>query len=187
VVAVVIVLATSSGNASPGCTSTFACRITPNGVAGVEPDMTPQQVSERWGIPVRAPETILGSDSVAYAAICDGPVRGWARFYGTNGGPFYLTELHFISAAQMKSGIGIGSTRASVMDVYGKRVLRRKLWPHRTSNDLMLLGHPRTRGARPAVVFRFRGDRVDEIIFGSRNGIRASGDWKYEIQALPQC
>jgi hypothetical protein len=182
-----MVVATSCGSASPSCGNTFACRITPNGVAGVEPDMTPQQVSQRWGIPVKAPETVLGSDSVAYAAICDGPVRGWARFYGTNGGPFYLTELHFVSGAQMKSGIGIGSTRASVMHVYGNRISQRRLWPHRSSSDLMLLGHPRSRGARPAVVFRFRGHRVNEIIFGSRNGIRPSGDWRYEIQALPLC
>ena len=113
------------GSTTSNCRSTFACRISADAIDGIRPGMTPQEVRRRWRIPVRAPEVALGSDSVAYAAICDGNTRGWARFHGPNGGPLTLTELHFTSGAQTDRDIRLGSTRTDVSKAYGTRATPR--------------------------------------------------------------
>ena len=182
-----ILAAGGSSSAGSTCRNDIACRITADAVDGVRPGMTPQELHRRWRIPIRAPEVVLGSDSVAYAAICDGETRGWARFWGPNGGPFALTELHFTRGAQTNRGVRIGSSRADVRNAYGTRAVQRK---HSTALDV--LGHPRLRyganepSARPVLVFQFRRGRVDEIVFGWRDSIRGNW-WRYEISALPRC
>ena len=77
---VAIVMAFTSGCGAAGCKSGFSCHLTPDNAGGVRPRMSPQQVQRRWHIPIKAPEVIVGSNSVAYAAVCDGATRGWARF-----------------------------------------------------------------------------------------------------------
>jgi hypothetical protein len=149
--------------------------------------MTPREVQRLWRTPVKTREVVLGSDSAAYAAICDGATQGWARFWGSNGGPFALEELHFIAGARTESGVRIGSTRTQVMQDYGSRAI-----PRKQSNELQVLGHPRYRygrdepRARLALVFAFRGGKVSEIVLGWRDAIRGDS-WKYEITALPTC
>lgn len=147
-------------------TSALPAPITLAGIGGVRPGMHVQEVEERWG-KLRLREVILGSDSDAYAPVCADPLRGWTHFYGPNGGPFWLKEIHFVAGARTDSGIGIGSTRDDVKRAYGVR-----LQPRKRSDSLMLLGRKR-RGqlSRYAIVFVFEGRRVDQIIFGFRDEI----------------
>lgn len=150
----------------------------------MRPDMTPQEVQRRWHVRVHAPEVELGSDSVVYAAICQGATSGWARFWGPNGGPFGLTEVHFTAGARTDVGIAIGSPRSKVIAVYGARAFHPKLGGGVRADDLMVVG----RGS--AIVFGFRNDTVDQIVFGRRDAIRepvAANAWRYEIPALPHC
>jgi hypothetical protein len=127
--------------------------------------MTVQQVARHLGH-LHAAEEVLGSDSNAWAHVCSGGVSGWARFWGPNGGPFSLMELHLLGGVRTARGVEIGSTRAVVVRVYGDALTRRK-----HSADLMLVGKLRDGHTRDALVFVFRGGRVAELVLGDRGGI----------------
>jgi hypothetical protein len=193
VVIVAAMVSAGCGGRASGC-SAFACKISVQQVGGVRAGMTVPEVQRRWHISVDAPEVVLGSDSVAYAAICQGVTHGWARFWGPNGGPFELTELHFISGARTSTGIRIGSDHADVVASYGTRAFRPRAGAGGHSNDLMVLSRLAYREGdrmrRPAIVFGFRHGKVDQIVFGWRDSIRqpvGGSSWRYEIPALPTC
>lgn len=168
-----VVVALASGCGAAACRDRIGCHITPNGVNGVRPGQSPREVQRRWRVALKTQEVVLGSDSDEYGAICNGAIRGWARFWGPNGGPFSLEEIHFVAGAQTAVGIRVGSSRDAVRAAYGSAALKRN-----HTDELMVLGQPLRRysappRARPALVFHFGGGKVDEIIFGWRDGISA--------------
>jgi hypothetical protein len=149
-----------------GCAgSRTAAIVGPDQFQGASPWMTVQQVARHLGH-VHATEEALGSDSNAWGHVCTGDVRGWARFWGPNGGPFSLMELHLLDGVRTARGIEVGSTRAAVIRAYGDALTRRK-----RSADLMIMGKRREGHSRDALVFVFRGGRVTELVLGDRGSI----------------
>ena len=96
--------------------SALPAPVTLDGVAGVVPGMTPQQVGRRWGTPVK-PGAEEISPGCRTAVVKKNGVRGYALF---ERGRF--AAVWFERGVSTPSGIRIGSTRAALVRVYGSRL-----------------------------------------------------------------
>ncbi len=91
--------------------------VTPTGVGGVTPGMTPAQVSRAWGTKVVLAAADPGS-TCQVAKIVKGPVRGYAIFEGKRFGAVF-----FSAGMKTDTGIGIGSPFAAVRSAYGSKLV----------------------------------------------------------------
>jgi hypothetical protein len=89
--------------------------VTLDGVSGATPGMTPAQVSDALGAPVK----LMGppADVCRVARIAAGQLRGYAIFEGGE-----LGALFFEKGARTGKGIRIGSKVADLRKAYGKRL-----------------------------------------------------------------
>jgi hypothetical protein len=133
--------------------------VTLDGIGGVVPGMTPEQVARRWGTVIRLSEEIR--PGCRTADVRRGGVRGYALFERGRFGAVW-----FRRGISTPSGIRIGSTRAALVRAYGPRLLwRRHTYEH--GGWYVFL----TRRSRPQWRVRFdlsRHGRVFQIGFGSR-------------------
>jgi hypothetical protein len=123
--ALVAVLACAvSAGASAG-TRALPAPITLDGIAGVVPGMTPDQVARRWGMRIK-----LGTEEISpgcrTASVNTGAVRGYALFERGRFGAVWFSR-----GVWTPSGIRIGSTRAALLRTYGSRLeWRRHVYEH---------------------------------------------------------
>ena len=96
--------------------SALPAPVTLDGVAGVVPGMTPEQVTRRWGTRVK-PGVEEVRPGCRTATVKKDAVRGYALF---ERGRF--AAVWFERGVWTPSGIRIGSTRASLMRAYGSRL-----------------------------------------------------------------
>lgn len=146
--------------AAVGLASAFPAPVTLDGVGGVVPGMTPAQVSDRWGIPVKVGPA-LASAGCQTADIRKGGVHGYAIFEQKRFGAVF-----FDRGARTPSGVTIGSTVVQLRRAYGSRL---RVEPH----EYVRGGHYYflTRTGRPHWQIRFDSNasgRVTQIAFGGR-------------------
>ena len=91
--------------------------VTPNGVGGGTPGMTPAQVARAWGTKVVLDHALPGS-SCQTAEIVRGRVRGYALFEGKR-----LGAVFFSAGVKTDTGIGIGSPFSAVRSAYGSKLV----------------------------------------------------------------
>jgi hypothetical protein len=106
-------LALGRGNALPA-------PVTLDGVAGVVPGMTPEQVARRWATRVE-PGAEEISPGCRTANVRKNAVRGYALF---ERGRF--AAVWFERGVWTRAGIRIGSTRATLVRAYGSRLAWRR-------------------------------------------------------------
>jgi hypothetical protein len=133
--------------------------VTLEGVGGVVPGATPEQVARRWGTVIRLGEAIR--PGCRTADVRRGRMRGYALFERGRFGAVW-----FRSGVATPSGIRIGSTRAALVRAYGGRLRwRRHTYEH--GGWFVFL----RRSSRPRWQIRFdvsRHGRVFQIGFGGR-------------------
>jgi hypothetical protein len=130
-------------------------RVTVDGVAGVQPGMTPAQVSARWGVPVHPTYEVrptCGEDEFALGSVVFTPRDRFGAVF-------------FRRRAVTGRGIRIGSTRADVVRAYGKLPSRRNRFTG--GRDYFVRG--RTAELRLDVS---PGGRVTQIAFGTHGAVR---------------
>jgi hypothetical protein len=87
--------------------------VTLDGIGGVIPGMTAEQIATAWGIPVSVTSTTL----CTIVAIHPGQARGHALFHnGKLGAVFFDQGVHTLS------GIGIGSTVTGLQHTFGRNL-----------------------------------------------------------------
>jgi hypothetical protein len=89
--------------------------VTLDGVSGATPGMSPAQVADALGAPVKL--TGPAADVCRVAKIAAGPLRGYAIFEGGK-----LGALFFEKGAHTGKGIRIGSRAADLQAAYGERL-----------------------------------------------------------------
>src|SRR5947209_2398573 len=83
-----------------------------DGIGGVVPGMTAEQVATAWTIPVRITSTVC-----AIVGVHPGKANGYALFHqGKLGAVFFDRGVHTVS------GIGIGSTLTGLQRVFGRNL-----------------------------------------------------------------
>ena len=117
VAAVAVVAATGAALGAP---RSLPAPVTLDGVGGVVPGMTPQQVARRWGTRVD-PGSEEISPGCRTANVRTGAARGYALFERGRFGAVW-----FSSGVWTPSGIRIGSTRAALVRAYGSRLSWRR-------------------------------------------------------------
>jgi hypothetical protein len=112
-------LALTLSTAALAASGSLPARITLDGVAGVVPGQSPEEVERRWGVPVQLPDNIhsLGCER---AYVDAGSMRGYALF--ENG---RLGAVFFDRGAVTDKGIRIGSTVGQLRRAYGSRLTSR--------------------------------------------------------------
>lgn len=140
--------------------SALPAPVTLDGVGGVVPGMTAEQVARRWGTRVE-PGVEEISPGCRTANVRKNAVRGYALF---ERGRF--AAVWFERGVRTPSGIGIGSTRATLVRAYGSR-LAWKRHAYEPGGWYAFL----TRRMSPRWRIRFdvsRFGRVSRIGFGAR-------------------
>ena len=106
-VAAAVVAASASAASGPG-----PGIVTLDGIGGVVPGMTAEQVATAWGIPVSVTSTLC-----AIVSIHPGKARGHALFHdGKLGAVFFEYGVHTLS------GITIGSTVTGLERTFGRNL-----------------------------------------------------------------
>jgi hypothetical protein len=138
--------------------------VTLNGVGGIRLMATSASVAHYLHAPIILYEAETGAD--AYVPICVGKMQGIADFGGGDGtlmsAGAVLVDIWFSAGAVTPRGVGIGSSRARVLSVYGSAI-------HSTIDieghyDLYLVGSPGTydygHRFRPIIYFAMNKGRV---------------------------
>jgi hypothetical protein len=145
--AALAVVVSASATAAPG--GNRLGEVTLDGVGGVTPGMTAEEVATTWGIPVRVLSTLC-----AVVKVNPGGARGSAIFVDGK-----LKAVFFQKGVRTTSGIGIGSTITGLQRIYGRRL------QSATGSHFFFL----TRHDQPRWQIRFdtnRANRVIQIGFG---------------------
>jgi hypothetical protein len=123
--------------------------VTLDGIGGVTPGMTAEEVATAWHIPLR-----LTSTACTIVHVNPGAAHGSAIFVGGK-----LNAVFFVHGVRTSSGIGIGSTVIGLQKMYGRR-----LQSANGSHFYFLLRHDQPRWQ---IRFDTNGnDRVTQIGFG---------------------
>ena len=136
----------ASAGASP---SFLPGPVTLDGIGGVTPGMTAEEVATAWRIPIR-----LTSTACTIVRVNPGAARGSAIFVDGK-----LNAVFFVHGVRTSSGIGIGSTLTGLQKMYGRR-----LQSASGSHFYFLRAHD-----HPSWQIRFDtngNDRVTQIGFG---------------------
>jgi hypothetical protein len=105
VAAVIAASASAASTPAPGI-------VTLDGIGGVIPGMTAEQVATTWGIPVSVTSTLC-----TIVSIHPGNARGHALFHdGKLGAVFFDYGVHTLS------GIGIGTTVTGLERIFGRNL-----------------------------------------------------------------
>jgi len=134
-------------------------RITLDGIAGVVPGMTPDEVERRWGVLLLLPDNVH-SLGCRRAEIEAGAMRGHALFAEDR-----LSAAIFNRGAVTDKGIRIGSTLAALRRAYGARLTSRPAQGASGGREYFV-----ARRAAPRWELRFdvsRAGRVAQIGFGA--------------------
>jgi hypothetical protein len=134
--------------------------VTLDGVGGVVPGMTPQQVAVRWGVHVSLGPAVA-SPGCQTATITKRPIHGYALFEGGRFGAIF-----FDRGARTPSGITIGSRVTQLLRVYGPRL-------HVKPHAYVAGGHYYFLTRRQPPHWRLRFDSnargiITQIVFGGR-------------------
>jgi len=110
--AVATIAAAVLGVAAPSAPASISQWVTLDGVGGVVPGMTTQQVHKLWGVPVPSAKLACG---IGHFRV--GKLRGYMLFLHGRFGAVFFTH-----GALTPSGVGIGSPLSKAQAAYGKRL-----------------------------------------------------------------
>ncbi|MGH3115619.1 MAG: hypothetical protein ACRDQ2_00595 [Gaiellales bacterium] len=132
-------------------------RVTVDGIAGVVPGQSPEEVGRRWAVPI--PDNVFAPGCQAVPVLA-GAMRGYALFEEGSFG-----SVFFDRGAVTGRGVRIGSTLTALKRAYGSRLTSR---PNKYTPGARDYFFRRARTPRWELRFDVsKGGRVKTIAFGN--------------------